>query len=77
MVNDDLKQWIRLCESEDEIAQNQFDDQIERIRAEGREAFAAGILKTASPYKEHVQPHFNNAWIGGWAEAKLDSLFNT
>jgi ribosome modulation factor len=60
--------------SDDEQAQNAFDDQLERIRLEGQTAFANSIPRNASPYKTHPQRHFHHSWAGGWAEANLQML---
>lgn len=59
----------------DEARQNTFDDKLDQIRAEGREAFAQGVAKTASPYISDPESHFHHTWVGGWSEAKLDSMF--
>jgi ribosome modulation factor len=78
-MESDLRRWMRLVEdggpTDEESHQIAFDDKCDQIRSQGREAFEQGEAKTASPYKTHPEPHFHNAWVGGWAEAKLESMF--
>lgn len=55
----------------DEKRQNDFDDKLEAIRSEGAAAYFRGDPKTDNPYAGDPEPHFENAWMGGYAEAQL------
>jgi len=48
-----------------------FDAEVERISAEGTDAHEAGVSVEANPYRDNPEPHFRNAWRGGWSEAAL------
>jgi ribosome modulation factor len=48
-----------------------FDEALDRIRDEGGQAYLDGLAREDNPYADHPEPHFRNAWRGGWAEACL------
>jgi len=54
-----------------EARQLAFDETLDRIRAEGAQAYADGRGREDNPYLDHPEVHYARAWTGGWAEACL------
>jgi len=48
-----------------------FDETLDRIRAEGAQAYGDGLGRADNPYVDHPEVHYARAWTGGWAEACL------
>lgn len=53
--------------------QNAFDERMDRIRDESRDAFLAGLGRDRCPYRGSAEPHEAVCWVGGWAEAAMDA----